>query len=437
MKFDCSCPRCESQKIGKHGFYKCKSGWIRRWRCKECGKTFSVSTLSDQDLQKETEEHEKTADELLNRKDKRVIYRRAQKNIKKLFPENPDAIYSTEQIIDVLLHIALHNQFLAGGTEQYQEKNKQTPSKNTIYERLGEFDPEKVLRGLNVITEALCDQLKENGLFNEPVALAIDEHDWLFYGDGDSEGVVRTKPRQGTSKAYKFMTLCVVTDNKRLTIGVVPMTDTGVVAFRNAVLELVQTAQKRCRIRVLYADRGFYKAPVIKVLEDLDVNYFVRAQMGKTIKNMYRGNDDEVHVNTYTVKRKGGKPYVQVDTMVVIGESQAEQDQLVAFVTNLQVGEQEGTEFITRYMDRWGIETSYRMVGQFLPKTTTRKHQIRIGLFVLAVVLYNLWVYENALLAGRGWIKVAMYSVIITEANRDASNEYLFFVWLLSWRKQE
>lgn len=439
MNLNFNCPRCGSQKIGKHGFYKCKSGWRRRWRCKECEKTFSRSTLSDQELEESNEEYEKTADELLNREDKRAIHRRARKEIKKLFPEQTDQKYSAEQIIDVLLHIALHNQFLAGGTEQYQEKNnnEQTPSENTIYGRLKQLDPQSTLQGLDLITRTLCEQLKQKGFFNKPVDVAIDEHDWLFYGDGTNEEVVRTKPKEGTNKAYKFMTLCVVTNNIRMTIGVVPMTDTGVVAFRDGVQELVKKAQKRCRIRVLYADRGFYKAPVIELLEQREVNYFVRAYMGKTIKNMYRENDDEVHVDTYTVKRKAGPPYVQVDTRVVIGDSQKEEDQLVAFVTNLGLGEQKGNEFIEQYMDRWGIETSYRMIGQFLAKTTSRKYQIRIGLFVLAVVLYNLWVYENAHLAGRGWIKVSVYSTIITEGNKHTSNKSLLFVLLLSLRKQE
>jgi IS4 transposase len=48
------------------------------------------------------------------------------------------------------------------------------------------------------------------------------------------------------------------------------------------------------------------------------------------------------------------------------------------------------------YKKRWGIETSYRMIGQFYPKTTSNSYAIRIFYFVLAVLLYNVWVLLNA-----------------------------------------
>jgi IS4 transposase len=48
------------------------------------------------------------------------------------------------------------------------------------------------------------------------------------------------------------------------------------------------------------------------------------------------------------------------------------------------------------YKKRWGIETSCRMIGQFQPKTTSNSHVIRVFYFVLAVLLYNIWVLLNA-----------------------------------------
>ena len=48
------------------------------------------------------------------------------------------------------------------------------------------------------------------------------------------------------------------------------------------------------------------------------------------------------------------------------------------------------------YKRRWGIETSYRKIREFLPKTTSRSWVVRIFYFVLACMTYNAWIVLNA-----------------------------------------
>jgi len=43
------------------------------------------------------------------------------------------------------------------------------------------------------------------------------------------------------------------------------------------------------------------------------------------------------------------------------------------------------------FRKRWAIETSYRMINQFLPKLCS----LRKLYFYLAVLLYNIWVFIN------------------------------------------
>jgi len=47
------------------------------------------------------------------------------------------------------------------------------------------------------------------------------------------------------------------------------------------------------------------------------------------------------------------------------------------------------------FRKRWAIETSYRMINQFLPKTTSKLYSLRKLYFYLAVLLYNIWVFMN------------------------------------------
>ena len=51
---------------------------------------------------------------------------------------------------------------------------------------------------------------------------------------------------------------------------------------------------------------------------------------------------------------------------------------------------------ILKLCKRRGGLRSYRMIGQFYPKTTSNSYAIRVFYFVLAVLLYNVWVLLNA-----------------------------------------
>lgn len=438
MKNHLICPHCESQDLHKHGFYEVKTGWRRRWRCTQCEKTFSKSTLTEEELL-EKEPSESNQELALTNSQKRAIKTNVRGRVKELFPDKSGTKYDREEIVDLLLHICLNNTFLSSGTEQYQDQNpdQEIPSKNTLYGRLEEVDPEVVLEVLDTICHQLCKQLKQSGAITPPVDVAIDEHDWRFYGDPDSEGVTRTKPEQGTSKAYKFLTICIVSRGLRLTLGAVPLEETTVEPMRDAVIRLVENAQKRVDIRFLYADRGFYMAPVIDALKGR-VKFFIRARLSKKMKRRFHNHSGATCVGSYTVKRKRGEPYVQTQTTLVVGEQkQSQQDQLVAFVTNLTLTEPMGAKLMERYRSRWGIETSYRMIRQFLARTTSRKYQIRIGLFVLAIMLYNFWLYENGRRTHTEWIHSTRFSGLLQSHRSDGGNNLAAFVLLLLMRQTQ
>jgi hypothetical protein len=441
MKNYLICPHCESQDIHQHGFYEVKTGWRRRWRCKKCEKTFSKSTLTEEELLTKEPSDSNQEKLALTTSQKRAIKKNVREHIKEVFPEKSNTRYSREDIVELLLHICLNNAFLSSGTEQYKDQNtnQETPSKNTLYGRLREVDPEVVLQVLDTICHQLCKQLKQSGAITPPVDVAIDEHDWRFYGDPDSQGVTRTKPDQGTSKAYKFLTICIVSRGLRLTLGVVPLEETTVVPMRDAVITLVKKARKRVNIRFLYADRGFYMAPVIDALKGR-VKFFIRARLSKKMQRRYRNHSGATCVGSYTVQRKRGEPYVQTKATLVIGgqTKQSKQDELVAFVTNLTLTEPMGAKLMERYRSRWGIETSYRMIRQFLARTTSRKYQIRIGLFVLAIMLYNFWLYENGRRTHSRWINSARFAGLLqSHRSHGRKDSAAFFLLVLMRQKQK
>jgi len=51
------------------------------------------------------------------------------------------------------------------------------------------------------------------------------------------------------------------------------------------------------------------------------------------------------------------------------------------------------------YRRRWGIETSYRKIGEFLPRTSSPTFAVRLFEFLFAVTMYSLWVLVCLFLA--------------------------------------
>jgi hypothetical protein len=56
----------------------------------------------------------------------------------------------------------------------------------------------------------------------------MDWHDDLYYGDSDADMVNGTKPRNGTSYAYQYMTASLLVEGIRLVVHVTPIKSKGV-----------------------------------------------------------------------------------------------------------------------------------------------------------------------------------------------------------------
>ena len=65
------------------------------------------------------------------------------------------------------------------------------------------------------------------------------------------------------------------------------------------------------------------------------------------------------------------------------------------FATNLKVTEDNAKILFKEYGKRWGIETSYRVKGDFKARTTSKKYVVRLFYFMFSSCLYNLWILAN------------------------------------------
>jgi len=221
------------------------------------------------------------------------------------------------------------------------------------------------------------------------VTLAIDFHDDRYYGKKDDDGVVGTKPERGTCYAFRIATIDIVMHGLRFTIAELPFKK----GMKNAdiVEHLIRKVEKYVEIKEVLLDGGFYEADVIERLKKLKVEYIIRADKSKKLnKRLKRANKERGYRTPWTVNKRAETTLVAFYAKKKNGKKK----EWHAWVTNSYASPK---KICKLYKRRWGIETGYRVKGNFQANTCSKNFTVRVMYSLLAICLYNLWVLINLL----------------------------------------
>jgi len=88
----------------------------------------------------------------------------------------------------------------------------------------------------------------------------------------------------------------------------------------------------------------------------------------------------------------------------ISAEKYDEDDRYFMFITNIPVNSQEiALRLSSDFRKRWRIENGYKTKKQFRGKTCSLSYAVRLFLFLLPFVLYNIWISINSKLKNRIW----------------------------------
>jgi len=312
----------------------------------------------------------------------------------------------SEDFQRVLARIAFDNEFANAGAKAYQlargddvdveAKSRNSLARALLYHLRG-LEADAVDDQFDRVREAVLTETARNRLFTQPVDVAIDVHDWLHYGDSDTPHISRTDPDRGTDCAYKFATICIVDPSIRFTFGWVPLDGDETDELADALRQLVSQAREYVELNRVYLDRGFYRIHLALTLKELDVEFVMRASQTRKVQRFIADHDEETFVTDYEMVRSN-PPTGRTTVRLVVVPHRSREDDHFCLVTNRDVTRDVAQPLAEAYRRRWGIETSYRKVTEFLPKTSSPTFSVRLFYFLFAVALYNLWVLTNLLL---------------------------------------
>lgn len=276
----------------------------------------------------------------------------------------------TDDTIRVLLLASLDKGYVEGCAQNLRICGQ------TVRNHLKQLNPQNLLQ----INQRTIKEMKNKGALTKPLTLAIDWHDIMYYGDPEAKGVVGTQRKNGSNHAYRFATISVLLNGQRLTLAATPMLDRCKVWHVRHLLE--KAFELGLTVKLVLFDRGYFSTEVIRYLDDAKIKYIMHIPWHK---DPLKAGVDTIYTTTTHKKSAFEQATFRLVTV-------RQHEKLLIFATN--------TSFKRRrikktFRKRWGIETSYRMIGVFLAKTTSKLYMLRLMYFFLAVVLYNLWVLWN------------------------------------------
>jgi hypothetical protein len=277
-----------------------------------------------------------------------------------------------------------------------------TPHGDTHLRTVKNYSQAQIHTGFDQSIENLLDAVNHLQILQPSVTVAIDITTWPYHADGDLPPEVSGVNDSG-KKAYKFATLSLVGKSMPIVLAVEPVIegspwDKNVPhQYHRTVRRLVRRAQEFVSIDLVLADRGFESFQVYQTLDNLGVTYLFPKVERNPETTYIEGMEEEgqdVAVEQATVRARYGRHDCRV--LFVPGQT----GNIQPFITNERIDDPEHAQrWVKRYAARWWIEAEYRSIKQeFLAKTSSTDHTLRLYYFVFAILMYNVWRLTDILL---------------------------------------
>jgi len=158
------------------------------------------------------------------------------------FEVKPNCMYTRVDYMRLLVNSSVLNAYAEGMSNVSNKLGAGVPNADTALMYFKSIDRYELQSVVSIVLEEQVVELKRKGLLKRPVPIAFDWHDQMFYGDHyTAEMVNGTRPKDGSSYAYQYLTASILVDGKRLTIVLTP------IKSREHIIDYVKDALNRIR----------------------------------------------------------------------------------------------------------------------------------------------------------------------------------------------
>lgn len=299
-------------------------------------------------------------------------------------------VCSLQTLFTVLLRAASRGDSI----EHTAQRLSGVPTGNGIRHHLDKLEDMATLE--TQLNGALHHQLPPK-VVNHRHRLAIDLHLIPYYGHPSAQEapyIYRSQAKAGTTSFFAYASVYLIRRHHRVTLGIHPVrNDETLVSTITRLLS--RLTPLKVKIQSLVLDRGFYCVPVIRWLKALEIPFIMPA----VIRDKTGGTRQFCQGRTsyWTPYRLESQQYGGVDCQLAIvcryrkgvrGKHGIEYLLYVVYRVKVPL-----EAVRTRYRQRFGIETSYRIKNYARIRTTTKNPVLRLLFVALAFILVNLWIF--------------------------------------------
>ena len=334
------------------------------------------------------------------------------------------AKYDLSDMYRMLVAMCYDGKENATAEHQYQASlgsgGVRLPSRSWLLKKLGEVRSDYMLKRCQRMLRRSVLRAKRHGMLRHPVIVAIDEHDIPFHAKVMKMGLALfSRGKKGTIKFNHIITIFCVVDGQRITLGA------EVLRSQQDQAAAVGRLLKQCsdcgvRISLVIMDRGYYSTSVMETVREAghpmlmpavkhdnikdEIKKFDAGELDAISERAISSGDRSESFRLIILRRQKPERSISAEhrALLKLYEKQVSvEDKYCVFATTLPDSRINGDpkNVAELYRMRWGIENSYKSYEQLRPWTTSNKLSVRILLWFIPFILYNLWLLARFLTA--------------------------------------
>ncbi|WP_254863132.1 transposase [Halovivax gelatinilyticus] len=314
--------------------------------------------------------------------------------------------YSIEQYIGLLAHSTLQQVGLtrAQNTAGWVFGDAVVPGGDGLLKHITALDLDKIESQFATAHSQVFDRFAARGLFDDPIDLAFDTTEIIWWGDEMDATIGKRRPEKDATPKWVFALLVGFNSDVRVNFGAVHVRSKD--RHASVLEELLSTATANAEPRYAFCDKEFYDGSVIEALRTgLGKQWVIKAQNYDSIEDFIKKTPSDEPGFIKEIEATSAKPRPNA---FAIPKKLHRQQTLINFRTTDQVLDPDGsasthTVYLTdmddvettpevikfRYDYRWNVETANRQFKRVLPNTASQNVRARIYCANIATLFIN------------------------------------------------
>ncbi|WP_199722670.1 hypothetical protein [Haloplanus aerogenes] len=167
----------------------------------------------------------------------------------------PNGQYPSEDFEKVLARSIFDDEFVYTTAKELQlarcehiDHQHRSPLAKSLLYHLRNLSPDAIDAQFDGVRAATFAHDHPQRAFARPVDVALNIHEWLYYGSANTPYVCAINPDRRTNLAYAFVTLCIVDPAVRFTLAWESIETDDSRTLRESIPQVITTARQFVRI---------------------------------------------------------------------------------------------------------------------------------------------------------------------------------------------